>query len=79
MHSIDLQDTAFSGTSRSFTLMAGARRHAECRHCGSSLAGRLEDQAVRTVGGTRMAVDTFRCRCGHGRQVRRELSGAAAA
>ena len=46
----------------------------ECRQCGSSLAGRRQAVRWSTVGGVRFMVDVFRCGCGRGRQVRREVA-----
>jgi hypothetical protein len=33
---------------------------------------------VRTIGGSKLTVDVFRCECGKGQQVRRPLEAAAA-
>jgi len=33
---------------------------------------------ARTIGGSRLNVEKYRCRCGKGREVRRPLGAAAA-
>ena len=69
MTRIDLDDTPYYGTTRSYSYLTGPRDYAACRSCGSSLAGRLE----RCEAG----MDVYRCRCGTGRHVRYQGSGAA--
>ena len=47
-----MDDTPFSGVStRSFTFQRSPRKPAECRSCGSSLAGRLKEKRQRSIGG----------------------------
>jgi hypothetical protein len=74
MRRIDLDSTPYYGSTRSVT-RCEARRWPECRRCGSSLAGRLEQvrTSTATVG---QAVEVFRCRCGRGRHVKREVATA---
>ena len=45
----------------------------ECRGCGSSLIGRREAVRRDTTKGIRYVTEIFRCRCGRGRHVRREV------
>jgi hypothetical protein len=44
-----------------------------CRRCGSRLAGRREKVRRETTAGVRYVVETFRCRCGADRRIRREV------
>jgi len=46
----------------------------DCRRCGSSLAGRRQRVRWATAGTTTFQVELFRCRCGAGRHVRREVA-----
>jgi hypothetical protein len=46
----------------------------ECRGCGSSLVGRREAVRRDTTKGIRLITEIFRCRCGRGRHVKREVS-----
>lgn len=46
----------------------------DCRGCGSSLVGRREAVRHQTTRGIRYVVETFRCRCGRGRQIKREVA-----
>jgi hypothetical protein len=59
--------------SRSFAALRVKRRWPTCLRCGMTLAGRLE--AVRNGGPVEREV--FRCRCGRGRNVRREVAPLA--
>jgi hypothetical protein len=68
---IDLNDTPFRGVNRSYSQLIGHQAYAECRSCGSSLAGRREAVRWSVRAGVRYAVEVYRCRCGRGRQVRR--------
>jgi len=69
----------FRGKTRSFTVLPGGRHWATCKACGSTLyPQRFESSRVRTVCGSRLTVETYRCRCGKGHQVRRPLEAAAA-
>jgi hypothetical protein len=69
---VDMQDTPFSGVSRSYTTLSGTAGWPECRSCGSSLAGRLE-RVLNATATRDHAVEVFRCRCGRGRHVRRPV------
>ena len=73
MPTIDRQSSPFNGTSRSFTVLPRkAGSWSTCKSCGSTLyPQRHESSKVRVIGGTRMAVDLFRCGCGKGQEVRR--------
>lgn len=69
----------FKGTARSFTVLPGGRSWPTCRGCGSTLyPQRRESTKVRTIGGSRLTVELYRCRCGRGHQVRRPVEAAAA-
>jgi hypothetical protein len=46
----------------------------ECRGCGSSLVGRREAVRQQTTRGLCFVVDVFRCKCGKGRHIRREVT-----
>jgi hypothetical protein len=46
----------------------------ECKRCGSSLAGRREAVGRDTTRGIRFVTEVFRCRCGRGRHVKREVA-----
>jgi hypothetical protein len=48
----------------------------ECSSCGSSLAGRRQTVRTATIAGTTFEVDGYRCRCGRGRHVRREVAAS---
>jgi hypothetical protein len=64
MPRIDLQDTPFTGPSRSVTYLRTAKPPgSECSHCGSSLAGRAA--GVRKWGDRLIRV--YACPCGHDR------------
>jgi hypothetical protein len=72
MPSVNLRDAGFYG--RTSTPAPNQPCYSlECRHCGSSLRGRLVDRTHRTIARVRYAVDVFRCPCGHDRQVRRAM------
>jgi hypothetical protein len=72
MPRIDLHSTPFTGQSRTVTYLRTAKPPgAECKHCGSSLAGRAV--GVRKWG-TRL-VRVYACRCGHDK--REEITAAA--
>ena len=45
----------------------------ECKRCGSSLAGRREAVRRDSTKGIRFVTEIFRCRCGRGRHVQREV------
>lgn len=80
MPRIDLNDTPFAGVSRSVAHYRSAKPpRAECRICGSSLAGRRVKVHERTIAGVRYLVETYRCRGGHGREIRRPVDTGAAA
>ena len=69
----------FAGKTRSFTVLPGGRHGTACKGCGSTLyPSRRESSTVRTIGGARLEVDVFRCRCGRGLEVRRPMEAAAA-
>jgi hypothetical protein len=75
MPTIDKQGSPFGGRSRSFTVLRGGAGWETCRSCGSVLyPQRRESEKVRTIGGSRLTVEKYRCRCGVGREVRRELA-----
>jgi hypothetical protein len=68
-------DSPFAGRTRSFTVLRGGASWETCRSCGSTLyPQRRESEKVRTIGGARLTVEKYRCRCGVGREVRRELA-----
>ena len=46
----------------------------DCRGCGSSLAGRREKVWRTTTRGVCVVVEVFRCRCGKGRHIKREVA-----
>jgi hypothetical protein len=46
----------------------------DCKRCGSSLAGRREAVRRDTTRGIRFVTEIFRCRCGRGRHIRREVA-----
>jgi hypothetical protein len=46
----------------------------DCRRCGSSLHGRRQRVRWATVGKATFQVEVFRCRCGAGRNIRREVA-----
>lgn len=72
MPTIDIDASGFAGRSRSFTVLAGGKGCTTCRNCGSSLyPSRRERVKVRTIAGSRLNVDKYRCRCGRGQEVRR--------
>jgi hypothetical protein len=73
MPTIDRQSSPFQGESRSFTVLPRkAGSWSTCKECGSTLyPQRLESRKLRVIGGSRMAVDKYRCRCGTGQEVRR--------
>jgi hypothetical protein len=74
-----LDGSDFAGKTKSFTVLPGGGGWPTCRSCGSTLyPQRFESSKVRSIGGARLAVDKFRCRCGVGREVRRPLEAAAA-
>jgi hypothetical protein len=77
-HALDGLD--FRGKTRSYTtLPRSAGSWPNCKRCGSTLyPERFESSGVRTIGGSRLTVDVFRCKCGKGQQVRRPLEAAAA-
>lgn len=75
MPTIDNEGSPFTGQTRSFTVLRGGAGWETCRSCGSTLyPQRRESEKVRTIGGARLTVEKYRCRCGVGREVRRELA-----
>jgi hypothetical protein len=67
-----LDGSEFAGRTQSFTVLPRSSSWAKCKRCGSTLyPQRFVSAGVRTIAGSRMTVDTFRCRCGRGQQVRR--------
>jgi hypothetical protein len=78
MSSIDLDQGGFYGRV-SRPAAPASRGSLECRHCGSSLAGRRQELRQTTIGGVAHIVEVFRCPCGHGRHVRRPVDRGAAA
>jgi hypothetical protein len=74
-----LDGADFRGKTRSFTVLPGGGGWPTCRHCGSTIyPERFESSVVHTIGGSRLTVETYRCKCGKGHQVRRPLEAAAA-
>ena len=73
MRSVNLHDSPFDGRTSS-PPWGGPRYATECTRCGSSLAGRREAVRRGTTKGIRYVVETFRCRCGRGRQIKREVA-----
>ena len=72
MPTIDLDASGFAGRSRSFTVLPSGTGWATCRNCGSTLyPQRRESAKVRTIGGSSLNVEKYRCRCGRGQEVRR--------
>ncbi len=69
----------FRGKTKSFTVLPGGGGWPTCRHCGSTIyPQRFESTNVRSIAGSRMAVDRYVCRCGKGHEVHRPLEAAAA-
>ena len=75
MAGIDKQASPFAGRSRSFTVLRG--------RCGLGDVPQPRLDAVpvapgvrdgRTIGGKRLVVEKYRCRCLTGREIRRELA-----
>ena len=74
-----LDGTDFRGKTKSFTVLDGGASWPTCRVCGSTLyPSPRESSRPRMIGGSRLTVDIYRCRCGTGRQVRRPVEAAAA-
>jgi hypothetical protein len=73
MHSTTLDDTPFEGRTSALP-WEGPRPTLECKRCGSSLAGRREAVRRDTSKGIRFVTEVFRCRCGRGRRITRELA-----
>jgi hypothetical protein len=74
MRSVAMQDMPFNGrTSRPF-VPATPTSSGFCLRCGSSLAKRRVGARTTVTGGAKFVVEAFRCRCGAGRRIRRELS-----
>jgi hypothetical protein len=66
------------GKTKSFTVLLGGKSWPTCRSCGSTLhPSRRESSRARTIGGSRLNVEKYRCRCGKGHEVRRPLEVAA--
>ena len=67
-----LDGSEFAGKTKSFTVLQGGGGWPTCRGCGSTLyPQRRESSKVRTMGGSKLNVEKFRCRCGVGQEVRR--------
>ena len=67
-----LDGSDFAGRTQSFTVLQGGGSWPTCKRCGSTLyPQRRESSKVRTIGGSRLAVDKYRCRCGRGQEARR--------
>ena len=74
-----LDGSDFSGRTRSFTSYRGAGAGRRAATAASTIyPQRFESTKVRSIGGARLTVDKFRCRCGKGHEVRRPLEAAAA-
>ena len=72
MPRVALQDTPYEGRTSALP-WEGPRSTLECRHCGSSLAGRREAvKQMTTTRGIAFMREVFRCRCGRGRWVERQ-------
>ena len=79
MPTIRLDDSPFEGRTKSFTVLPGGGSWPTCKACGSTLYPSLrESSKPRTVGGSRLNVEKYRCRCGKGQEVRRPWEAAAA-
>jgi hypothetical protein len=74
MPRIDMNDTPFAGKT-SAVAWEGPRPTLECKHCGSSLAGRRAAVEKITTRGVCFVREVFKCRCGRGRWIERQ--GAA--
>jgi len=75
-HALDGAD--FRGKTKSFTVLPGGGSWPTCRSCGSTFyPQRFESAGVRTIKGSSVTVETYRCRCGRGRHVRRPMEAAA--
>ena len=72
MAAIALQDMPFEGRT-SAVPWEGPRPSLECKRCGSTLAGRREALRRDSTKGIATVVEIFRCRCGRGRHVKREV------
>ena len=71
MAGIARDDSPFRGRTRSFTVLRGGASWATCRVCGSTLyPSRRESSKVRTIRGSALTVDKYRCWCGMAREVR---------
>jgi hypothetical protein len=70
----------FRGKSWSYTtLQRGAGSWATCKRCGSTLTpSRFVSSGARTLAGSRVTIDRYRCGCGKGHEIRRPLEAAAA-
>ena len=67
-----LDGAEFGGRSKSLTVLPGGKSWPACKRCGSTLwPSRQEGSKVRTIGGSRLNVDKYRCRCGRGHEVPR--------
>jgi hypothetical protein len=67
-----LDGSDFAGKTKSFTVLQGGGGWPTCKSCGSTLyPQRRESAKVRTIGGSSLNVEKYRCRCGRGQEVRR--------
>jgi hypothetical protein len=67
-----LDGSEFAGKTTSFSVLQGGRSWPTCRGCGSTIyPQRRESSKVRTIGGSSLNVEKYRCRCGRGQEVRR--------
>lgn len=73
MPTIDKQGSPFAGRT-STPPWRQPHDPLDCRRCGSSLHGRREAVRRDTTKGIRFITEVFRCRCGRGRHVKRELA-----
>jgi hypothetical protein len=46
----------------------------ECGRCGSSLTGRRKRVRRASVGGVQFEIESYRCPCGRGKHIRREVA-----
>ena len=67
-----LDGSEFAGRTKSFTVLHGGASWPTCKSCGSTIyPQRRVTSKVRTIGGSRLNVDKYRCLCGRGQEVSR--------
>jgi hypothetical protein len=73
-----LDGADFGGKTKSFTVLPGGKSWPTCGSCGSTFyPSRRQGSKARVIGGSRLNVEKYRCRCGKGHEVRRPLEVAA--